>query len=158
MTDSPSARLHLAMTAASQEDEAGNSSHGPCGHFPAGRSPSYHAFGLIGTTFRELGWKMLIFFERAVPMKERRPAKDRLCGPCQWAGNIEAPGAPGVVAAKQRVLAATVRCPLCEGYAGRFGRGRAFRMHLLSSVHQVCRALAPWLVYDGEMLLSDSFP
>ena len=28
----------------------------------------YDAFGLIGTTFRELDWKMLIFFERAVPI------------------------------------------------------------------------------------------
>jgi hypothetical protein len=28
----------------------------------------YHAFGLIGTTFRELGWKTLIFLERAVPV------------------------------------------------------------------------------------------
>jgi hypothetical protein len=26
------------------------------------------AFGLIGTTFRALDWKTLIFFERAVPM------------------------------------------------------------------------------------------
>ena len=26
----------------------------------------YHAFGLIGTTFRELDWKTLIVFERAV--------------------------------------------------------------------------------------------
>jgi hypothetical protein len=25
------------------------------------RPGSYHAFGLIGTTFRELGWKTLIF-------------------------------------------------------------------------------------------------
>ena len=28
----------------------------------------YDAFGLIGTTFRELGWKTLIFFERLVPI------------------------------------------------------------------------------------------
>ena len=26
------------------------------------------AFGLIGTTFRELDWRMRIFFERAVPI------------------------------------------------------------------------------------------
>ena len=29
---------------------------------------SYDAFGFIGTTFRELDWKTLIFFERAVPI------------------------------------------------------------------------------------------
>jgi hypothetical protein len=30
----------------------------------------YDAFGLIGTTFRdELDWKMLIFFEKAVPIR-----------------------------------------------------------------------------------------
>jgi hypothetical protein len=28
----------------------------------------YDAFGLIGTTFTELDWKTLIFFERAVPI------------------------------------------------------------------------------------------
>ena len=28
----------------------------------------YHAFGLIGATFRELGWKTPIFFEGAVPI------------------------------------------------------------------------------------------
>jgi hypothetical protein len=28
----------------------------------------YVAFALIGTTFRELGWKTLIFFERVVPV------------------------------------------------------------------------------------------
>ena len=28
----------------------------------------YDAFGLIGTTFRELEWKTQIFFERAVPI------------------------------------------------------------------------------------------
>jgi hypothetical protein len=28
----------------------------------------YDAFGVIGTTFRELDWKTLIFFERAVPI------------------------------------------------------------------------------------------
>ena len=34
---------------------------------PAGW-PTHDAFGLIGTTFKELGWKTLIFFERAVPI------------------------------------------------------------------------------------------
>jgi hypothetical protein len=29
----------------------------------------YDAFGLIGTTFRELDWKTLIFFERAAPIR-----------------------------------------------------------------------------------------
>jgi hypothetical protein len=28
----------------------------------------YYAFGLIGTAFRELEWKTLIFFERAIPI------------------------------------------------------------------------------------------
>jgi hypothetical protein len=32
------------------------------------RGTEYDAFGLIGTTFRELDWKTLIFFERAVPI------------------------------------------------------------------------------------------
>ena len=31
-------------------------------------APRYDAFGLIGTTFRELEWKTRIFFERAVPI------------------------------------------------------------------------------------------
>ena len=31
-------------------------------------SADYDAFGLIGTTFRELDWKTIIFFERAVPV------------------------------------------------------------------------------------------
>jgi hypothetical protein len=31
------------------------------------RRRTYHALGLIGATFRELGWKTLIFFKRAVP-------------------------------------------------------------------------------------------
>jgi hypothetical protein len=29
---------------------------------------NYDAFGLIGTTFRELDWKTLIFFERVIPI------------------------------------------------------------------------------------------
>ena len=29
---------------------------------------AYDAFGLIGSTFRELDWKTLIFFESAVPI------------------------------------------------------------------------------------------
>ena len=32
------------------------------------RAGCYDAFGVIGTTFRELDWKMLIFFERAAPI------------------------------------------------------------------------------------------
>ena len=28
----------------------------------------YDAFGVMGTTFRELDWKTLMFFERAVPI------------------------------------------------------------------------------------------
>jgi hypothetical protein len=31
-------------------------------------STGYDAFGLIGATFKELDWKTLIFFERAVPI------------------------------------------------------------------------------------------
>ena len=33
---------------------------------------AYDAFGLIRTTFRELGWKTLIFFEGANPDKSKR--------------------------------------------------------------------------------------
>ena len=54
---------------------AGESGRGPWRRLRAGRSVSfgtihitYHAFGLIGTTFRELEWKTLIFAERAVPI------------------------------------------------------------------------------------------
>jgi hypothetical protein len=32
------------------------------------RTMRYVRCGVIGTTFRELGWKTLIFFERAVPI------------------------------------------------------------------------------------------
>jgi hypothetical protein len=31
------------------------------------------AFGVIGATFRELDWKTLIFFERAVPISPNAP-------------------------------------------------------------------------------------
>ena len=54
------------------------------------------------------------------------------------AGNILAPdGGASAAAAERRVVATTVRCPLCAGYGGRYQRGRAFRMHLLSPVHQL---------------------
>ena len=54
------------------------------------------------------------------------------------AGNIAAPdGGVSAAAAARRVIATTVRCPLCAGYSGRYGRGRPFRMHLLSPVHQL---------------------
>ena len=44
------------------------------------RSTATHdAFGLIGTTFRELGRKTLIFFERAVPISPNtRPGAGEL--------------------------------------------------------------------------------
>ena len=32
------------------------------------KAVTYDAFGLIGTTFRELDWQTLIFFERAIPI------------------------------------------------------------------------------------------
>ena len=54
------------------------------------------------------------------------------------AGNITTPdGGVSAAAAARRVIATTVRCPLCAGYSGRYGRGRPFRMHLLSPVHQL---------------------
>jgi hypothetical protein len=34
---------------------------------PFAFAPAYDVFGRIGTTFRELDWRALIFFERAVP-------------------------------------------------------------------------------------------
>ena len=37
------------------------------------------AFGLIGTTFRELVWKTLIFFERAVPISPNAWYDSRAC-------------------------------------------------------------------------------
>jgi hypothetical protein len=33
------------------------------------RAGCYDAFGVIGTTFRELDWKTQIFFERVVPIR-----------------------------------------------------------------------------------------
>lgn len=53
-------------------------------------------------------------------------------------GNISAPdGGAAAAAAERRIVATTVRCPLCAGYGGRYQRGRPFRMHLLSPVHQL---------------------
>ena len=40
-------------------------------------SRRYDAFGLIGTTFRELDWKTLIFFERAGPISPNAPQVDK---------------------------------------------------------------------------------
>jgi hypothetical protein len=33
-----------------------------------GPGQTYDAFGLVGTTFRELGWKTRMYFERAAPI------------------------------------------------------------------------------------------
>lgn len=53
-------------------------------------------------------------------------------------GNISAlDGGVAAAAAERRIVATTVRCPLCAGYGGRYQRGRPFRMHLLSPVHQL---------------------
>ena len=44
---------------------------------------AYDAFGLIGTTFRDLDWKTPIFFERAVPISPNAwyasPSRGRRC-------------------------------------------------------------------------------
>jgi hypothetical protein len=45
----------------------------------------YDAFGLIGTTFRELDWKTLIFFEAAVPIS----LNDWYAGRCQDDFNVQ---------------------------------------------------------------------
>ena len=53
-------------------------------------------------------------------------------------GNISPlDGGAAAAAAERRIVATTVRCPLCAGYGGRYQRGRSFRMHLLSPVHQL---------------------
>ena len=53
-------------------------------------------------------------------------------------GNISSlDGGVAAAAAERRIVATTVRCPLCAGYGGRYQRGRPFRMHLLSPVHQL---------------------
>ena len=60
--------------------------------------PSYDAFGLIGTTFKELDWKALVFFREIGPDKSKRMVgedprdaertKDKL-------GFVNGPGPPG---------------------------------------------------------------
>ena len=40
---------------------------------------TYDAFGLIGTTFRELNWKTPIFFERAVFREPLFESRGRHC-------------------------------------------------------------------------------
>ena len=41
---------------------------GPKGDDISDFTNTYNAFGLIATTFRELDWQTLIFFDRAVPI------------------------------------------------------------------------------------------
>jgi hypothetical protein len=57
MADSPAARL----------PNVGLKIEASCIHMSSA-ARTYVAFGVIGTTFRELEWKTIIFFERVVPI------------------------------------------------------------------------------------------
>ena len=81
----------------------------------------------------------LIVFDLKPPLKRSAVVYLSLIaiGNIATSGSGEAGGAAIAAAAERRVVATTVRCPLCAGYGGRYQRGRAFRMHLLSPVHQL---------------------
>ena len=69
------------------------------------------------------------------PTVRNFPLKPRAIG--ATAQIAAGPPPPAGAAGGRRVVAAAVRCPLCVGSVSSFGRGRSFRMHLLSPVHQV---------------------